>query len=156
MKVVAVLGYSDRSAALHAVCASRVALAGSLVAAGDTVILSGWARTAGGVPEAELMRRSWPGPACELIVDPSPRSTAENADAVTALARRLGAREVVVVTSWWHRLRAGVFFRARAAGLPVTIVAAGHPTPVRLLVREAAAFLLAPVQLAASARRRDG
>ena len=155
MKVVAVLGYSDGgSPSLHAVCASRLALAGTLAEPGDTVVLSGWARTVGGVPEAELMRRAWQGPGCELVLDPGPRTTAENAAATMALARRLRAHEVVVVTSWWHRFRAALFFRAVAGGIPVRVVAVAHPTPARLLVREAGAFVLAPAQLLATVARR--
>jgi uncharacterized SAM-binding protein YcdF (DUF218 family) len=85
------------------------------------------------------------------VCDTSARITAENAVSVARLARELGAREIVVVTSWWHRVRAALLFRA-FAGVPVSVVSAGRPWSARLLVRELAAFVLLPIQLIAARR----
>ena len=100
------------------------------------------------------MRRAWEGPSCRLLVaDPIARITADNAVYVAGLARRLGAQEIVVVTSWWHRLRAGFIFRRLVTGIPVRVEAARHPSSLRVLAREAAAFGVLPIQLVSAVRR---
>lgn len=150
MKLVVVLGYSDgRGDGLHPVCADRLRAAASEAADADAVVFTGYGRRAGSESEAELMRAAWTGPATTLICEPEARITAENATRVAALARELGAREVVVVTSWWHRLRARLLFRARlrGSGAHVRVLPAGGSWTLRLLLREAAAFALLPVQL---------
>ena len=59
----------------------------------------GWARVRGTRSEAELMRAAWRGAAREVVVDPDARTTVGNmANAVNDILR-VGAREVVVVTS---------------------------------------------------------
>ena len=143
-RVVAVLGYScRRDAALHAICSARLARAQELARAGDAVILSGF-------PEAELMHSAWSGPEVELIAETRSRSTAQNAANVAAEARALGARELVVVTSSWHRARVSALMRAalRGSGIHVEVEGAPAPRPVRLLGREAVCFVFLPVQLA--------
>jgi hypothetical protein len=140
--VIAVLGYSRRpDGALHPVCADRLAHAQELASSAGTVILSG---------EAEAMRAAWVGPEVVLICDPDARSTAENARNVAAAARELGAKELVVVTSRWHRLRAGILVRAalRRSGIRVRIEPAGGRPGLRLVVRELACFALVPFQVA--------
>ena len=100
MRLVAVLGYSGRRRQeLHAVCEARVRHAETLEA--DAVLLSG---------EAELMHGAWRGTQVEL--DPRARNTRENARGVAEAARRLGADEVMVVTSGWHAFRARTLVRA--------------------------------------------
>jgi uncharacterized SAM-binding protein YcdF (DUF218 family) len=150
-----VLGYSGwRHESLHPVCAARLE-AGERVAEGaDAVLLSGWARRPGREGEAVLMRAAWRGPRVPLLADVDARTTVGNARAVAAAAQELGADEVVVVTSSWHRLRARLLLRA-ALGPDVKIELV---SPVRsrrhlLLGREAVCLLLLPLQLRAVRRR---
>jgi uncharacterized SAM-binding protein YcdF (DUF218 family) len=156
MRLVAVLGYSDgRGHGLHPICAARLELAGRLAKRGDSVVLTGGSRRAGAPAEAELMRRSWRGADCSVVCDTSACITAENAVCVARLARELGAHEIVVVTSWWHRVRAALLFHA-LAGMPVSVVSAGRPWSARLLVRELGAFVLLPFQLRRARSRASG
>jgi uncharacterized SAM-binding protein YcdF (DUF218 family) len=141
-RVVAVLGYSRRGASeLHPVCADRVAHAQRLAVARGTVILSG---------EAELMRAAWSGPDVVLICDPDARSTVDNAANVAAVARTLGVRELVVVTSRWHRARTRILLRAalRKSGISFSVETAEGARPLRLRLREVACLALLPFQLA--------
>lgn len=147
-RLIVVLGYSDgRSPELHPICAARLEHAAGLAAEGDVVLLSGWSRHPARLPEAELMRRAWSGSAGSLISDPDARITAENAANAAAHARELGVREVVVVTSSWHRARARVLFRSLLPEMPVTVVGAPTPGSARLYAREAVVFPLVPIQL---------
>ena len=91
------------------------------------MLLSGWSRRPGRLPEAELMRRAWPGPEAVLLSDPDARHTAQNAANAAVHARELGADEVVVVTSTWHRARARALFRSLLPDVELTVV--GAPTP---------------------------
>lgn len=141
-RVVAVLGYSRRGdSQLHPVCADRVAHAQRLAVARGTVILSG---------EAELMRAAWSGPDVVLICDPDARSTVDNAANVAAVARTLGVRELVVVTSRWHRARTRILLRAalRKSGISFSVETAEGARPLRLRLREVACLALLPFQLA--------
>ncbi|HEU4449177.1 MAG TPA: YdcF family protein [Gaiellaceae bacterium] len=153
-RLVVVLGYSSgRNGVLHPICAARVALAGRLVRPGDAVLLSGWSRHPTAVAEAELMRDAWSGAPVDLLADPDARVTAENAANAAVHARELGVGEVVVVTSWWHRFRARILFRALAPGLRVSVAAARTPWSPRLLLRELAVTPLVPLQIARARRR---
>jgi uncharacterized SAM-binding protein YcdF (DUF218 family) len=156
VKLVVVLGYSDgRTDGLHPICASRLERAAAECADAGAVVLTGSGRRPDAIPEAELMRRAWRRPAARLICEPRARITAENAALVAALAGELGADEVVVVTSWWHRLRARILFRAmlRGSGATVRVVSAARPWSLRLLLREFGAFALVPWQLRRPAER---
>jgi len=150
VRLVAVLGYSARrSDGLHAVCAARLRHAERLAADGDTVLLSGWARRRNGAGEAELMRTAWNGANVQLIGDGSARNTRENAAGVAETARRLGANEIVVVTSRWHAFRARALVDAilRERGVLVeTSSPAGRP-PVALLARELVCLAALPFHL---------
>jgi hypothetical protein len=68
---------------------------------------------------------------------------------VAAAARELGADELVVVTSHWHRRRARLLFGAalRGTGIRLTVETATGSRPRLLLARELACFALLPVQL---------
>jgi uncharacterized SAM-binding protein YcdF (DUF218 family) len=141
-RLVAVLGYSRRGdTELHPVCADRVEHAQRLAVARGTVILSG---------EAELMQAAWSGPDVVLICDPDARSTVDNAANVAAVARALGARELVVVTSRWHRARTRILLRAalRRSGISLSVETANAARPLRLRMRELACLALLPFQLA--------
>ena len=142
MRLVVVLGYSAwRGAGLHPVCEARVAAAAELAAPEDTVVLSGR-------PEAELMRKAWPGPPDRVLCDDGARVTAETAAHVARLARELGAGEVLAVTSWWHCRRTAVLFRRALAGSGIAVRTVGAPRwSGRLLLREAAAFAVLPLHL---------
>lgn len=153
-RLIVVLGYSrGRNGDLHPICAARLEHAAALAGEGDAVLLSGWSRHPTGLPEAELMRRAWVGGGATLICDPDARITAENAANAAAHARELGVRDVVVVTSSWHRLRARILFRSLLPGVRVSVAAARTPSPPRVLLRELVVFPLVPLQLARARRR---
>ncbi len=138
MRLVAVLGYSRRwSDGMHDICAERLRHAESLDA--DAVLLSG---------EAELMRGAWKGSGVPLL-DTAARNTRQNAAGVAAAARRLGAREVVVVTSRWHAFRARMLVRTalRGHGIPVRSSSPHSRPPLALLGRELACLAMLPYQL---------
>ncbi|HEX5469591.1 MAG TPA: YdcF family protein [Gaiellaceae bacterium] len=142
MRLVVVLGYSDRRGGeLHPVCAARVLAAAEFASADDAIVFTGR-------PEAELMRQSWNGASPQIVLDTEARTTAESARHAARIASDLGADDVVVVTSWWHCRRAALLFRRSLArtGATVTTLAAPRWTP-RLLAREAGAFLLLPLHV---------
>jgi uncharacterized SAM-binding protein YcdF (DUF218 family) len=158
-RVVAVLGYSPRrSRQLHPVCSARIERACGIAREGDLVVLSGWSRHPGAVPEAELMARAWNGPAVELVCETDARHTAGNVAAVATLARSYGASELVLVTSWWHRLRATTLLRfaLRGSRVRVTGVPAPSPAAPTLLLRELGCLAALPVQLLALTRPGEG
>ena len=138
MRLVAVLGYSGRPRdALHGICAARVKHAETLVRGDDAVLLTG---------EADLMHGAWDGH--EVMLDSNARNTRQNAAAVAEAARRVGADEVVVVTSSWHAYRARTL--VRAALPPDVRVTSSSPegrAPLRLLAREAACLALLPLHV---------
>ena len=161
-----VLGYSSgRGDGLHPICAARLAHAARLVEDADAVLLSGSSRRRGAVAEAELMRRSWDGHtsfagdasrdgrSVALLCDPDARVTAENAANAAAHARELAVERVLVVTSWWHRLRTRVLFRSLLPDIRVEVAAARTPWSPRLLLRELAVFPLVPLQVVIARRR---
>ena len=148
MRLVAVLGYSDRgSNGLHEVCANRLRHAEQLVAKDDAVLLSGWSRRRGSSSEAELMRRAWNGGEVRLIEDTTARTTAGNAASVAEAARRLDATEVTVVTSRWHTFRARALVRAALPRVPVRTSAPAGRSPIALLARELACIAVLPYHL---------
>ena len=137
MRLVAVLGYSPRRGdGLHDICAARLRHAESLDA--DAVLLSG---------ETELMRPEWAGPEVQILTDGAARNTRENAAGVAEAARRLGADEVVVVTSKWHAFRARTLVRSLLPDVHVRSSSPPGRAPLTLLVREAACLVLLPYQL---------
>jgi hypothetical protein len=154
-RLVAVLGYSPRRGAdLHPICAARLARAERIVQPGDVVVLSGWSRRNGSETEADLMAKAWRGLPVELVHDRNARHTVQNATRIAAVAREVGAGEVVVVTSWWHRRRAAALVRRAvgADGPKVTAVGAASPAPFPLLAREAACLAGLPIQVHALRR----
>lgn len=153
MRLVVVLGYSARGdQGLHPVCAARVATAAGVASEEDTVVLTGR-------PEAELMRAAWQGRALDVVCETDAGVTAESAAHVARLAGELGVSEVVAVTSWWHCRRTAFLFRRALRGSGVAVSTVGAPSWTgRLLLREAAAYALLPVQIrrAFSGARTDG
>ncbi len=148
-RVVVVLGYSDgRARGLHPICAARLERAQELAAPEDVVVLSGWARTPHARPEAELMAEAWSGHAAELVVDPDARTTVHNVANAVNDVLRVGAGEVVVVTSSWHAARARWAMRWLLLHTGVTVRSASPAgRSLRALARELPLWLLLPVQL---------
>lgn len=112
-RLIVVLGYSNGrdGTALHPTCRARLETAARLSTPTDVVVLSGWARRADASSEAELMAAAWTGSCRELVVDPDARTTVENLANALNDVLRVGAREVVVVTSAWHATRAKAAMR---------------------------------------------
>jgi hypothetical protein len=148
-RLVAVLGYSARrSDGLHAVCAARLRHAEQLAAGNDTVLLSGWARRRNGAGEAELMQTACNGAEVALIADTTARNTRENAARVAETARRLGATEIVVVTSRWHAFRARTLVNANLREPTISVKASSPADRALVLVaRELACLAALPFQL---------
>jgi uncharacterized SAM-binding protein YcdF (DUF218 family) len=152
-RVLAVLGYSrGRRTHLHPVCAERLAYAEQLAAGARAIIFSGWARRSRLSPEAELMRAAWAGPAVRLICDPQARSTSDNVANIAAVAKALGAGELVVVTSSWHRVRVRLLLHVamRGSAIRLSVATAGRSRRPLLLTRELVCLALLPFQLALS------
>ena len=150
-RLVVVLGYSGRRAGaadeLHEICAARLRCAEREARPDDVVLLSGRAR-AGRNSEADLMARSWRGPAAELVLDHGAASTYGNAVATAALARSLTPDEVVVVTSSWHARRASALVRAaiRDSSTRVSSASAESGRSLRASLRELVCWTLVPLQ----------
>jgi hypothetical protein len=156
-RVVVVLGYSDgRHDELHPVCAARLARAAALARGDDVVVLSGWARVPGTRSEAELMAAAWTGTAREVVVDPVAQTTVGNAANALDDVRRIGAREVVVVTSRWHAPRAAAAFRlvVRGTGAKVAPAFPDEPRNLWATLRELPRWPLLPFQVGAARRAR--
>jgi uncharacterized SAM-binding protein YcdF (DUF218 family) len=154
-RVVVVLGYSDGGAgALHPVCAARLEKAAEVATAEDVVVLSGWARGRETGSEAELMAAAWRGSSAELVVDPDARTTVENAANALNDVLRVGAREVVIVTSSWHAARAKAAMRWLLRHTGVKVRSASPPgSSARAALRELLLWPLLPVQLWHAQRR---
>ena len=148
-RVVVVLGYSHGGGHdLHPICAARLERASEVATADDVVVLSGWARVPHGVSEAELMRTAWRGAAREVVVDPDARTTVENMANALNDVLRVGAREVVVVTSSWHAPRAKAALRWLLLHTGIKVRSASPPGSSRWgSLRELALWPLLPFQL---------
>jgi uncharacterized SAM-binding protein YcdF (DUF218 family) len=149
-RVIVVLGYSDGGRGeLHPIGAARLARAAEVATADDVVVLSGWARVPGTRSEAALMAAAWAGDARELVVDPDARTTVGNAVNALNDIRRVGAQEVVVVTSRWHAPRAKAVFRLLLRGRHIRLRAAfpAESRNVRSSLREVPLWGLLPAQL---------
>jgi uncharacterized SAM-binding protein YcdF (DUF218 family) len=157
-RLVAVLGYSDGSAAtaLHPVCVARVARAEVEAASTDVVLFSGWARRGRVASEAELMAASWSGVPRRHLVDRGARTTLGNAIAVGRAARRVDADEVILVTSSWHVRRATVLVRAAllGSGARLRVAAAEETTTPGRGARELMAWTVVPLLALIAARTR--
>jgi uncharacterized SAM-binding protein YcdF (DUF218 family) len=157
MRLVAVLGYSDRRThGLHPVCAARLARAEGEARPADTVLLSGWARHRTHAPEAELMAHAWTSPVRRVILDRNARSTIGNAVGVARAARRANADEVVLVTSGWHGRRAAALARAAlfGSGTKVTLATTQEHATRGARLRELACWAVLPVLAVMAARTR--
>ena len=154
-RVIVVLGYSDGGRdELHPIGAARLIRAAEISTEKDVVVLSGWARVPGTRSEAELMAAAWAGSAHEVVIDPDAHTTVGNAANALNDIKRVGAREVVVVTSPWHAPRAKAAFRLLLLGRGVHVTATSPPSPreSRASFRELFLWFLLPAQVA-SVRR---
>ena len=157
MRLVAVLGYSSgRLDSLHPICSARLARAEAEIEPDDSVLFSGWARRRTSRSEAELMAGAWRASAREVILDREARSTVGNALGVARAARRLGADEVVLVTSNWHARRASALVRTALLGssTKVTVAATEGPATRALRFRELVCWAIVPVLAVVAARTR--
>jgi uncharacterized SAM-binding protein YcdF (DUF218 family) len=155
-RLVAVLGYSDGDGdTLHPICAARMARATKEAGAADVVLFSGRAHGRARVSEAELMARAWHSSARRLVLDNDASSTFGNVLGASAAARRVAAREVVLVTSSWHGRRASRLLRAalRDVAIPVTLAASDDRGSIAARLRELACWALVPLQLLAVRRK---
>jgi uncharacterized SAM-binding protein YcdF (DUF218 family) len=100
----------------------------------ELVVFSGWS-PAGGVPEAEQMRRLWRGPELDLLVETTAATTAQNAARTLPLLLERGIGRALVVCAPLHRHRVRLFFGRlyEARGIETSIhVARIRPTPLAL------------------------
>jgi uncharacterized SAM-binding protein YcdF (DUF218 family) len=158
-RLVAVLGYSDRTVAdeLHPVCAARLARAKQEAGPDDVVLFSGWARRARDrAAEADLMTWAWDAPVRERVIDRHARTTFGNAIGIARIAGKLGVRDVVLVTSSWHARRASTLVRAAVAGSGTTvrIVTTDEPTTARRGIRELVSWTVVPILALIAIRTR--
>jgi uncharacterized SAM-binding protein YcdF (DUF218 family) len=134
-------------------CLELVAEAERLAAAlaPEAVVLSGWSPR-GGPTEAEQMRDAWRGPAVELVLETTARTTAENASRTLPLLLERGIERAVVVCALPHLPRARFLFRRLygAAGIAASFAAVGSLRRPRAIVWELAALPLTPLQLRAA------
>jgi uncharacterized SAM-binding protein YcdF (DUF218 family) len=153
--VVVVLGYSDGgTGVLHPTCAARLRTAADVAAGDDVVVLSGWSRGHETPSEAELMAAAWTGQAAELVVDPDARTTVENMANALNDVLRVGAKEVVVVTSSWHAPRAKAALRWLLRHTGVKVSSASPPDrSMPASLRELVLWPLLPFQLWVAARK---
>jgi uncharacterized SAM-binding protein YcdF (DUF218 family) len=100
----------------------------------DVVVFSGWS-SVGRISEAEQMRELWRGPDAELVVEPTARTTAQNAARTLPLLLERDVGRAVVVCAPLHRFRVRSFFGGiyEAAGIQTSVhVARMPPTPFAL------------------------
>jgi uncharacterized SAM-binding protein YcdF (DUF218 family) len=114
----------------------------------EVVVFSGWSST-GGPSEAEQMRDAWGGPAVDLVVEPTARSTAENAARTLPLLLERAVGNALVVCAPWHLLRARLLFSGiyRGSGLDVAFRVARQSPTLRSIAWEIGALPFFPVQV---------
>jgi uncharacterized SAM-binding protein YcdF (DUF218 family) len=133
---IVVPGHSRRGL-LSERCLRVLDLAAGLTedAAPRAVVFTGWSPR-GGPSEGEQMLEAWPGRRdLELIVEPTARTTAENAARSLPLLLRRGVDEATIVCARLHAVRVRYFFSGLYARFGVTaeVRAAGaSPTPSAL------------------------
>ncbi len=146
---IVVPGHSRRGR-VSARCLGLLEVAARLAARDGTraVVFTGRAR--GGASEAEQMRDAWPGRLdVDLLVEPTARTTAENAARSLRLLLERGIAEATVVCAPHHARRVRFFFGGLYAryGVRCEIYRVpGLPRPAALL-RELAAAAVARRQL---------
>jgi uncharacterized SAM-binding protein YcdF (DUF218 family) len=119
----------------------------------EVVVFSGWSPS-GGPSEAEQMRDAWDGPAVDLVVEPTARSTAENAVRTLPLLRERAVGGVLVVCAPPHLIRTRLLFSTiyRGSGLDIAFRVARQAPTFRAIVWEIAALPFLPLQVLAARR----
>jgi len=117
----------------------------------NAVVFSGWSRS-GGLSEAEQMREAWAGPEVELVVEPTARTTVENASRTLPLLLDRGIERAVVVCAAPHLVRTRFFFGRLygAAGIATSFHVLRAVPPLHSIAWELAALPLSPWQLRAA------
>jgi uncharacterized SAM-binding protein YcdF (DUF218 family) len=117
----------------------------------EVVVFSGWSRT-GGRSEAEQMRDVWAGPAVELVVETTARSTAGNAARTLPLLLERAVGSVFVVCAPTHLVRTRLLFTAiyRGSGIDIAFRLARQMPTLRSIGWEVAALPFLPVQVLAA------
>jgi uncharacterized SAM-binding protein YcdF (DUF218 family) len=120
-------------------------------AGGDVVVFSGWS-SSGGVSEAEQMKDAWHGPAAELVVEETARSTAENAARTLPLLHDRGIRRAIVVCAPTHLLRTRIIFGSlyRRVGVQTEFRVARVAPTLGSIAWELAALPFLPLELRAA------
>jgi uncharacterized SAM-binding protein YcdF (DUF218 family) len=121
------------------------------------VVFSGWSPE-GSRSEAEQMRDAWRGPAAELVVEPTARTTAENASRTLPLLLDRRIEAAVVVCAPAHLLRARLFFGRLygARGVVTRFRVLRAAPPLGSIGWELMALPLYPWQLRAARAELDG
>jgi uncharacterized SAM-binding protein YcdF (DUF218 family) len=149
---------ADRAHRITERCREIVTEAGRLAVAlePEVVVLTGWS-SSGGPSEAEQMKDAWSGPAVELLVEPTARSTAENASRSLSILVEHGIRAAVVVCAPVHLLRARLLFGRlyRERGVAVRFHLAFVRPSLRAAAWELAALPLVPAQLRSARAELD-
>ena len=114
----------------------------------EVVVFTGWSPT-GGLSEAEQMRDAWNGPAVELVVEPTARSTAENAARTLPLLLERGVGRVLVVCAPPHIFRTRLLWGNlyRGSGVGVAFRVARQVPTLRSIAWEVAALPFLPLQV---------
>ena len=115
------------------------------------VVFTGWSPV-GGATEAEQMRDAWAGPAVELVVEPTARTTAQNASRTLPLLLERGVERAVVACTPPHAARARFFFDRlyRLHGVETEVRAVRVARSTRAVAWELVAFTLRGPQLRAA------
>ena len=118
------------------------------------VVFSGWSPS-GSPSEAIQMARAWRGPSVELVVEPTARTTVENASRTLPLLRERGVDRTVVVVAASHVVRARLFFEPlyRSRGISPRFHVLRERPSAGTLARELAALPLVPWQLSSALAR---
>ena len=101
------------------------------------------------------MRAAWSGAAREVVVDPDARTTVDNMANALNDVLRVGAKEVLVVTSSWHapRAKAALRWLLRSTGIHVRAVSPPGRSWRALAPRAAAVAAAAVPALAVAGRK---
>jgi uncharacterized SAM-binding protein YcdF (DUF218 family) len=112
------------------------------------VVFSGWSPR-GGPSEAAQMEQAWRGPPVELVVEPTARTTAENASRTLPLLLERGVDRAAIVCAAPHLLRTALFFGClyRPRGVATQFHALRAAPPLGAIVWELAALPLLPWQI---------
>jgi len=115
------------------------------------VVFTGWS-PAGGLSEAEQMRDAWTGRDVDLVVEPTARTTAQNAARTLPLLLARGVDHAVVVCTPAHAVRSRFFFGRlyRPHGVETEVRAVRVARSPRALAWEVVAMTVRRAQLRAA------